>query len=105
MITEWRWLPGEAWRKDKHRENSLRVSVSDPVFNRLKGSFCPISNVKRMDIRIGRSYSETVGAWSANMLSSLRRRFDPMLQYVHNQPCAGLIGKTLMMALFSSPPR
>ena len=105
MITESRLLSGEAWRKDKHRENSLRVSVSDPVFNRLKGSLFPIFNVERMDIQIGRSYGGTVGAWSANMLSSLRRRFDPVLQYVHNQPCAGLIGKTLKMALFSSPPR
>ena len=82
MITKWRWLPGEVWRKDKHQENSLRVSVSDPVFNRLKGSCFPISHVKRINIRIGRSYSETVGVWSANMLSSLRLRFNPVLQYM-----------------------
>ena len=104
MITEWRWPPSEAWRRDKHCENSLRVSVSDRVFNRLKGSFFPISHVKRINIRIGRSYSETVGVWSANMLSSRHLRFDPVLQCAHNKPCVGLIGKILIMPLFSSPP-
>ena len=57
--------------------SSLRFG---PSVKRCKGNFAPISHVKRADLRFGRSYSETVGVWSANILSSFRLRLNPVVQ-------------------------
>ena len=63
-------MRGEARRKDQ-ASGELTSSVrSGPSVNSLKGSFVPISHVKRIDIRLGRSYSEIVGVWCPLLFAS-----------------------------------